>query len=110
MNSIKYNDINIKTLRVDSKIKYNMKDVFNALDYDNYEDYFNDNDDNRYYSLGLLKKRFNDDEKEKELIKYLENNTLMDIFTFININDIKLSNNKIFLELWTSLTRSMTVK
>ncbi|CCU56121.1 N1R/p28-like protein [Choristoneura rosaceana entomopoxvirus 'L'] len=78
MNSIKYNDINIKTLRVDSKIKYNMKDVFNALDYDNYEDYFNDNDDNRYYSLGLLKKRFNDDVKEKDLIKYLENNNNYD--------------------------------
>ncbi|CCU55640.1 N1R/p28-like protein [Choristoneura biennis entomopoxvirus] len=109
MNSIKYNDINIKTLHVDSKIKYNMKDVFNALHYNNYEEYFNDNDDNRYYSLGLLKKRFNDDEKEKELIKYLENNTLMDIFTFININDIKLSNDKIFLELWTSLNNKKEI-
>ncbi|CCU56120.1 N1R/p28-like protein [Choristoneura rosaceana entomopoxvirus 'L'] len=103
MNSIKYNDINIKTLRVDSKIKYNMKDVFNALDYNNYEDYFNDNDDNRYYSLGLLKKRFNDNEKEKELIKYLENNTLMDIFTFINNNNYDFKLGDWFTDIWYPL-------
>ncbi|CCU55819.1 N1R/p28-like protein [Choristoneura biennis entomopoxvirus] len=103
MNSIKYNDINIKTLHVDSKIKYNMKDVFNALHYNNYEEYFNDNDDNRYYSLGLLKKRFNDDEKEKELIKYLENNTLMDIFTFINNNNYDFKLGDWFKDIWYPL-------
>ncbi|CCU55821.1 N1R/p28-like protein [Choristoneura biennis entomopoxvirus] len=103
MNSIKYNDINIKTMHVDSKIKYNMKDVFNALHYNNYEEYFNDNDDNRYYSLGLLKKRFNDDEKEKELIKYLENNTLMDIFTFINNNNYDFKLGDWFKDIWYPL-------
>ncbi|CCU55818.1 N1R/p28-like protein [Choristoneura biennis entomopoxvirus] len=103
MNSIKYNDINIKTLHVDSKIKYNMKDVFNALHYNNYEEYFNDNDDNRYYSLGLLKKRFNDTNNEKELIKYLENNTLMDIFTFINNNNYDFKLGDWFKDIWYPL-------
>ncbi|CCU56117.1 N1R/p28-like protein [Choristoneura rosaceana entomopoxvirus 'L'] len=99
MNSIKYNDINIKI----QNDKYNMKNVFNALHYDNYEEYFNDNDDNRYYSLKLLKKRFNDNEKEKELIEYLENNVLMDIFTFIKYNDYNINLGSWFKDIWYPL-------
>ncbi|CCU55920.1 N1R/p28-like protein [Choristoneura rosaceana entomopoxvirus 'L'] len=65
--------------------KYNVKDIFDLLEYNNYEEYFGDNDD-RYYSLKLLKKIFNDTDKEINLIKHIEENTLMDIFGILCLN------------------------
>ncbi|CCU55817.1 N1R/p28-like protein [Choristoneura biennis entomopoxvirus] len=109
MNSINYNDSNIKITYKDNQIKYNIKDIFNALDYNNYEEYFNDNDYNRYYSIKLLKKRFNDNETEKELIKYLENNTLMDIFTFIKYNNYDFKLGDWFTDIWYPLFKQKDV-
>ncbi|CCU55442.1 N1R/p28-like protein [Adoxophyes honmai entomopoxvirus 'L'] len=98
MNSIKYNDINIKI----ENNKYNVKDIFICLDYNNYEEHFGNNED-RYYSLKLIKKIFKDNEKEKNLVKYLEVNVLMDIFTFIDYNNYDLKLGKWFTDIWYPL-------
>ncbi|CCU56119.1 N1R/p28-like protein [Choristoneura rosaceana entomopoxvirus 'L'] len=82
--------------------KYNVKDIFNLLEYDNYEEYFGDNDD-RYYSLKLLKKRFNDTDKEINLIKHIEENTLMDIFSFIENNNYDFKLGDWFTDIWYPL-------
>ncbi|CCU56180.1 N1R/p28-like protein [Choristoneura rosaceana entomopoxvirus 'L'] len=82
--------------------KYNVKDIFNLLEYNNYEEYFGDNED-RYYSLKLLKKKFNDNDKERELIKSIEENNLMDIFTFIENNNYEFKLGDWFKDIWYPL-------
>ncbi|CCU56181.1 N1R/p28-like protein [Choristoneura rosaceana entomopoxvirus 'L'] len=88
--------------------KYNVKDIFNLLEYDNYEEYFGDNED-RYYSLKLLKKKFNDNDKERELIKSIEENNLMDIFTFIENNNYEFKLGDWFNDIWYPLFNNKNV-
>ncbi|CCU55453.1 N1R/p28-like protein [Adoxophyes honmai entomopoxvirus 'L'] len=94
---MKYKNFDI---RIDND-KYNMKDIFKILNYDNYEEYFGDNDD-RYYSLKLLKKRFSDNNNERSIVKYLEENTRMDIFAFIKHNGYDISE-RWFSDIWYPL-------
>ncbi|CCU55445.1 N1R/p28-like protein [Adoxophyes honmai entomopoxvirus 'L'] len=82
--------------------KYNIKDIFDALNYDNYEEYFGDNEE-RYYSLRSIKKLFSESDEERKLIKNLENNTLMDIFTFIDYNNYDLKLGSWFKDIWFPL-------
>ncbi|CCU55447.1 N1R/p28-like protein [Adoxophyes honmai entomopoxvirus 'L'] len=82
--------------------KFNVKDIFNALNYDNYEEYFGDNEE-RYYSLRSIKKLFDENDKERKLIKHLEDNILMDIFTFIDNNDYDLKLGSWFKDIWFPL-------
>ncbi|AAG02915.1 MTG-like gene family protein [Betaentomopoxvirus amoorei] len=98
MNSINYNNFTINIY--DSK--YNVKDIFTALNYTNYEEYFEDNED-RYYSLRSLKKIFNENEYEKNLIKFLNDNTFVDIFTFITNNDYDFKLGSWFKDIWYPL-------
>ncbi|CCU55443.1 N1R/p28-like protein [Adoxophyes honmai entomopoxvirus 'L'] len=79
--------------------KFNVKDIFNALNYDNYEEYFGDNEE-RYYYLRSVKKLFSESDEERKLIKNLENNTLMDIFTFIDYNNYDLKLGNWFKDIW----------
>ncbi|CCU55644.1 N1R/p28-like protein [Choristoneura biennis entomopoxvirus] len=100
MEYINYKNQNIKI----ENNKYNIKDIFNALNYVNYEEHFGDNID-RYYSLKSLKKIFNDDDNERKLIKHIEenDNELMDIFTFMNRNNYDLKLGKWFKDIWFPL-------
>jgi hypothetical protein len=102
MESINYNNQNIKIENNCNKIKYNIKDIFNILNYNNYEEYLGDNCD-RYYSFKSLKKRFNNNDKEKELIKFIGENTFMDIFTFIDNNNYDFKLGDWFTDIWYPL-------
>ncbi|AAG02900.1 MTG motif gene family protein [Betaentomopoxvirus amoorei] len=82
--------------------KYSVKDIFIALNYTNYEEYFEDNED-RYYSLRSLKKIFNENEDEKKLIKFLNDNTFVDIFTFIKNNNYEFKLGEWFIDIWYPL-------
>ncbi|AAG02913.1 MTG-like gene family protein [Betaentomopoxvirus amoorei] len=88
--------------------KYSVKDIFTALNYTNYEEYFEDNED-RYYSLRSLKKIFNECDNEKELIKYIENNTLMDVSTFITYNNYDIELGSWFKDIWFPLFNKKNV-
>ncbi|CCU56345.1 N1R/p28-like protein [Mythimna separata entomopoxvirus 'L'] len=94
MNSIKYKKFDIKI----ENNKYNAKDIFKALNHNNYED-----NDDIYYSLKLLKNKFNNNDNERDLVKYLENNTFMDIFTFIEYNNYDFKLGKWFTDIWYPL-------
>ncbi|CCU56369.1 N1R/p28-like protein [Mythimna separata entomopoxvirus 'L'] len=94
MESIKYKSHNIKI----ENNKYNAKDIFKALNHDNYED-----NDDIYYSLKLLKNKFNNNDNERELVKFIEENILMDIFTFIDNNDYDFKLGNWFKDIWYPL-------